>query len=99
MITYNHEINDDCKVVLMWCIDIDDAVYVCEMNTMMVIRLVCYLYVMILLNYFSYLSVTEMYRRYEVNRSIYWQSFVYDFLMLYLCYTYVNIVSYDVTFR
>ena len=38
------------------------------------------------------------YMRYEVNCSMYCQSFVYDFLMLHLCYTYFNIVNYGVTF-
>ena len=34
---------------------------------------------------------------YEVNCSIYWQNFVYDFVMLHVCYIYFDILNYDVT--
>ena len=33
----------------------------------------------------------------EVNCSIYWYNFVYDVVMLYVCYIYVDILNYDVT--
>ena len=82
----------------MWFIDIDDAVYGLwdeqhdgDMTGMLSI---CDDPVKLFLIPISY----RMYMRYEVNWSIYWQSFVYDFLMLQLCYTYFNIVNYDVTF-
>ena len=94
---YNHEHNDDYKVVLMWFIDIDDAVYglwdeqhggdktgmlsVCDDPVKLFLILISY----------------RTYMRYGVNCSIYWHNFVYDFLILHVCYIYVDILNYDVT--
>ena len=33
---------------------------------------------------------------YEVNCSIYWYDFLYDFVMLHVCYIYCDILNYDV---
>ena len=94
---YNHEYNDDYKVLLMWFLDIDDAVYGLrdeqhdgDKNCM---SSICDDPVKLFLILISYRKCM----RYEVNCSIYWQSFVYDFLVLHLCCTYFNIVNYDVT--
>ena len=94
---YTHEHNDDYKVLLMWFKDIDDAVYGLrdeqhdgDKNSM---SSKCDDPVKLFLILISYRKCT----RYEVNCSIYWQSFVYNVLMLDLCYTYFNIVNYDVT--
>ena len=94
---YNHEKNDDYKVILMWFIDIDDAVYDLtdeqndgDQNGRSSISDDPGKSFLILINYKNWM-------RYEVNCSIYWQNFVYDSVMLHLCYTYFNIVNYDVT--
>ena len=99
LIMYKLEHDGGYKVLWMWFIDIDDAVYglrdehhdgdktgmssICDDPVKLFLILISYRKCM----------------KYEVNCSIYWQSFVYDFLMLHLCYTYFNIVKYDVTFK
>ena len=96
---YKHEHNDDYNVILMWFIDIDDAVYILRYDQhdgdKSGMLSICDDPVKL----FLILISNRMYMRCEVNCHIYWQSFVYDFLMLHLCYTYFNIVNYDVTFR
>ena len=96
---YNHLHNNDYKVLLIWFIDIDDAEYGLrdeqhdgDKNGM---SSICDDPVKLFLILISFRKCM----RYEVNCSIYWQSIVYDFLMLHLCYTYFNIVNYDVTFH
>ena len=95
---YNHEHDDDYNVVLMWFLDIDDVVYSSRDEEhdgdQTGMSSICGDPVKFFLICISY----RMYMTYEVNCSMYWQSLVYDFLMLHLCYTYVNIVNYDVTF-
>ena len=88
---YNDENNDDYKVLLMWFLDIIDTVYGLrdeqndgDNNGMSSICDDCGKLFLILTGYRNWM-------RYEVNCSI------YDFVMLCLCYTYVNIANYDVT--
>ena len=95
---YNDEHNDDYNVVLMWFLDIDDVVQSSRDEehdgdeTGM--SCICGDIVKLFLMCISY----RMYMTYQVNCDMYWQSFVYNFLMLHLCYTYVHILNYDITF-
>ena len=98
VIMCNDEHNDDYNVVLMWFLDIDDAVQSSRDEehdgdeTGM--SCICGDTVKFFLMCISY----RMYMTCQVNCDMYWQSFVYDFLMLHLCYTYVHILNYDITF-
>ena len=96
MMMYYHEDDDDYKLILMWFIDLGDAVHgttsaehdgdknhtshECEDHGKSFL---------ILTSYQNWIT-------YEVNCSIYWHNFVYDFLMLHVCYIYVDILNYDV---
>ena len=95
---YNFEHDDDYNLVFIWFLDIDDVVYSSRDEEhdgdQTGMSSICGDHVKFFLICISY----KMYMTYEVNCSMYWQSLVYDFLMLHLCYTYVNIVNYDVTF-
>ena len=95
---YHHEHDDNYNVVLMWFLDIDDGVYDARNaehdGDQTGMSSICGDPVKFFLIHISY----RMYMRYVMNCSMYCQSIVYDFLMLHLCYTYFNIVNYDVTF-
>ena len=94
---YYHENNDDYKFISMWFVDLDDEVHgvtseehdgdhnstscVCEDHGKSFL---------ILTRYQNWIT-------YEVNCCIYWHNFVYDFVMLHVCYIYVDILNYDVT--
>ena len=94
---YYQENNDCSKFILMWFIDIGDEVHglrreendgdqndtscVCDDPG----------------KSFLILKSYQNWMTYEVNSSIYWHNFVYDFVMLCVCYIYFNILNYDVT--
>ena len=94
---YHHEDNDDYKFILMQFIDIGDEVHgltgeendgdqngtscVCDDPG----------------KSFLILKSYQNWMTYEENCSIYWHNFVYDFVMLHVCYIYFNILNYDVT--
>ena len=94
---YYHENNDDYKFILMWFIDLGDEVHgvtgeehdgdhnsissVCEDHGKSFL---------ILKSYQNWIT-------YEVNYSIYWHNIVYHFLMLYICYIYLDILNCDIT--
>ena len=84
---YNHEHNDDYKVVLMWLIDIDDAVHCLQDEQHDDDKTGMLSMCDDPVKLFLILISNRMYMKYEVNCSIYWKSFVYYFLMLHLCYT------------
>ena len=94
---YYHENNDDYKFILMWFIDVHGEVHgvistehdrdnnctsnVCEDHG----------------KSFLILKSYQNWMTYEVNCSICWHNFVYDFLMLHVCYIYCDILNYDAT--
>ena len=62
----------------------------------MLIKMIHHVYVMILVNHFCILKNYQTWMTYEVNCSIYWYDFLYDFVMLHVCYIYCDILNYDV---
>ena len=89
---YN-ENNDDYKFILMWFIDLGDEVHgltgVENDSDQNSTSCVCDNPGK------SFLILKKL--TYEVNCSNYWHSFVHDFVMLHVCYIYVDILNYDVT--
>ena len=93
---YDHGNHNDYKLILMWFIDMSDDV--CgsrdgeqdgDRNDSLCAcddpgKSFC-----ILENYQNWMT-------YEVNFSIYWYDFLYDFLMLHVCDIYCDILNYDV---
>ena len=92
VIMYNDEHNDDYNVVLMWFLDIDDVVHSSRDEEhdgdQTGMSCICGDTVKLFLMCISY----RMYMTYEVNCDMYWQSLVYDFLMLHLCFIYQSSV-------
>ena len=93
---YYHENNNDDKFILMWFIDVSDNVHgttdgekdgdqndsscLCDDHGKSFF---------ILKNYQNCMT-------YEVNCSISWYHFLYDFMMLHVCYIYCDILNYHV---
>ena len=96
MIMYYHENNNDYKLILMWFIDFSDDIhgstdgeqdgdkndtsYACDDPG----------------KSFLILKKYQNWMTYEVNCSIYWYDFLYDFVMIHVCYIYCDILNYDV---
>ena len=94
---YYHENNDVYKFALVWFIDIGDEVHGStgeeHDGDQSDISCVCDdpgKSFLILKSYQNWMT-------YEVNCSIYWYDFPYDFVMLHVYYIYVDILNYDVT--
>ena len=94
---YYHEINDDYKFILMWFLDIADEVHglTGEENDGDQNSTSC-VWEDLGESFFIFKSY-QNWIAYEVNCSIYWYNFMYDFVMLHLRYIYVVIWNYDVT--
>ena len=94
---YHHEHYDDYKFILMWFLDIGDEVhgvtsaeYDSDHNSTSHVCKDRGKSFLILTSYQNWIT-------YEVNCSIYWYDFLYDFVMLHVCYIYCDILNYDVT--
>ena len=94
---YYYENNDDYKFILMWFIDIGDEVHGLtgeendgDQNDTSCVSEDTGKSFLIFKSYQNWM-------KYEVNCSIYWYNFVYDFVVLHVCYIYCDILNDDVT--